>query len=165
MYSGLGSWDSFQGFSLARFGPGVRLRAEVQGFVLGSVWVSGPEQHCFNIFHVLMVVTAPGGPLGPAESLAPPKPDTLPPPPPPPHRQDAFNIFDVLVVITAWIEIGVSLQGVNALHSMRALRVLRAFRVVRLFKLFKYISSLRKIGEVGHGGGEGGHGGGEQCFF
>ena len=84
VYSGLGSWDSFQGFSLARFGPGVRLRAEVQGFVLGSVWVSGPEQHCFNIFHVLMVVTAPGGPLGPAESLAPPKPDTLPPPPPPP---------------------------------------------------------------------------------
>jgi Ion transport protein len=62
---------------------------------------------------------------------------------------NAFNNFDLFVVITSVLEI--SLQQTSAVHAIRsfkALRILKSFRVLRLFKVFKYLDSLRKIGEV-----------------
>ncbi|GAX78390.1 hypothetical protein CEUSTIGMA_g5832.t1 [Chlamydomonas eustigma] len=56
---------------------------------------------------------------------------------------DPFNVFDIIIVTLAYLEIILSsVQGLSALRALRALRVLR------LLKMFRYLKSLRKIGEV-----------------
>eukprot|EP00736_Rhodelphis_marinus_P011724 Rmarinus@m.8052 len=59
------------------------------------------------------------------------------------YVQDRFNVFDGVVVILGFVEIGMSGSG-----SLSALRALRLFRVLRVFKMARHMASLQQIVDV-----------------
>eukprot|EP00928_Gymnodinium_smaydae_P012246 TRINITY_DN14448_c0_g2_i1.p1 TRINITY_DN14448_c0_g2~~TRINITY_DN14448_c0_g2_i1.p1 ORF type:complete len:616 (+),score=88.54 TRINITY_DN14448_c0_g2_i1:166-1848(+) len=72
-------------------------------------------------------------------------------------RLSGWNVLDVIVVFTSWLEFalelgngrdsGVSTAGVNvsSMRMMRVLRIARVVRVVRIGRFFRFVRSLRTL--------------------
>jgi hypothetical protein len=60
------------------------------------------------------------------------------------YFKDLSNIFDFIIVIASWVEIGL-FYGLENINNFRVLKALQAIRIIRLLRVFKLSSSWEQF--------------------